>query len=653
MPNVFRAGRMRPLRRNSRGTGPAEAETPEKQPAEPTTLKGKFPKAPFKLVSFGKRTKNTIEAKQIEPVVLTFEENLEQGHLSQAGKQLIQQEEHLFGREIGKEERESTENKEKLEIDYEALHKHMWLSVDCSLSAGAEGLEGLKSAVSCIQQEEEQDRRWLQEPEALRPVWRPRHCRQTHDALLEKMVKKRMDELEGVIGGDNLSSLKRDICKMGVRAKEDLLKVARDLKNCYPEEFDICNVYTRLYHQAFSKRLMKISEFELDIDDCVYLLSWVNNYYPNDILKHPELKEVINCNSLGDLLPVEVTRALEDQYLSDKETKVKTWVSAALRKQEEAWLSGALHELIEEYYCSISIDVIQCVDMAVRDARIIVGEPHRAQQIMCQMKCFLMSYKKSLEDFLKGKHGNTEAVIKANLASLEQFENYIAKESDFFTEETRTGCLSLVNAMKDCGYQYLSNIIHANMKVHYRKLGTQSWLTENSVIMRDLLEGLRGHIEKSRDLKPSCLEELIGRLHSDVIVEYVKRLLKRKLRLRNKGQQETAASLLCEDSKKLHALFTEEGSKEEGLRHILPKIAEVLKTQDPSIIQLEIVTLARDFPDLSDRHVSALLHLKTTLSTSNIKMIKESLSENRNSVTSHDTRAFFSRVSIKWAMLAH
>uniref|UniRef100_A0A0E9Q8I9 Uncharacterized protein n=1 Tax=Anguilla anguilla TaxID=7936 RepID=A0A0E9Q8I9_ANGAN len=63
--------------------------------------------------------------------------------------------------------------------------------------------------------------------------------------------------------------------------------------------------------------------------------------------------------------------------------------------------------------------------MAVNDARSIVGEPHRAQQIMCQMKCFLMSYKKSLEDFLKGKHGNTEAVIKANLASLEQFENYI------------------------------------------------------------------------------------------------------------------------------------------------------------------------------------------------------------------------------------
>ncbi|XP_061099908.1 tumor necrosis factor alpha-induced protein 2-like isoform X2 [Conger conger] len=577
-------------------------------------------------------------------VVLTFEENLQQGHLFQAGKQLIQQEEHLFGREIGKEEKESGENKEKLKRDYESLLKKVWLSVDSSLSAGAEEVEGLKSAVSCIQQEEEQDRRWGKKPETQAPEWRPRQCRQMHDARLEKMVEKRMEEPNGVIVEGNMSSLKRDICKMGKQMKEDLLKVARELQNCYPEEFDICSVYAGLYHQAFSKRLTEIAKSELDVEDCAYLMSWVNNYYPNDILNHTELKENIHCKSLGDLLPVEVARGLEEQYLSDQETKVKTSISTALRTQEEAWLSGAQPELIEGHPGPISNYVVQCVDRAGKDARNVLGEAHKAQPIMCQLTNFLQSYKKSQEDFLKGKRGNIKAVTKANLASLAQFETYIVTERDVFTEKTRTCCLSLVEDMKDCGYQYLSKIIHADMKVRYRKLGTQSWLTENSVVMSGLLEGLTGHIEKCSDLKTSCFEEFVGRLHGDVMVEYVYRLLKKKLRLKDQGQQEAAARLLCEDSKALHALFTEKGSKEEWLSDILPKMSEVLKTQDPSMIQLEIITLARDYPDLSDCHVSDLLHLKMNLPISDIKMIKESLSENRNSVSSQNTRTFFSRV---------
>ncbi|KAJ8341358.1 hypothetical protein SKAU_G00336490 [Synaphobranchus kaupii] len=651
---------MKMQREKNGGTGPAGAELPEIQPVKSKTQRLNLPIPKMKWPFFRRSLNNSKDTTDpqidiprrvsLPAVVLTIEENLQQWNLSQAGKQLIIEEECLFGREIGKEEKESRENVEELKRNYEALLEQIRQSVESSLSADAEGLERLLSAVSCIQQEVEQDKRWREEPEALIPPWRPRQCRQAHDAWLAKLVEERMEGMEAVIGGDNMSSsIKRDICKMAIRVKQDLLKVARDLKNCYPEEFDICNVYARLYHQAFSKRLTKITEFELDVDDSTYLLSMVNYIYTNDILKDTELKEKINCNSLGDLLPVEVAGVLEEQYISDKKAQVKTWVSNALRTKEEKWLSGALPELIEGHYSSISIDVIQIVEMKVREARSVVGEPHKARPIMCQLEYFLMSYKKSLEDFMKGKRGNIKAVIKANLASLEQFQDYIVKDSDFFTEETRTSCLTLVNSVKHGGYQYLSNIIHGDMKERYRKLGTQSWLTGNSAVMEDLLERLRGHIDKCRDLKTSCFEELLGRLHKDVMVEYVKRLLKRKLKLKDKVQQEAAAKLLCENSKELHTMFIEEGSKEEWLGDILPKIAEVLKTQDPSGIQLDIITLAQHYPDLSEDHISELLQLKTNLSTSDIKMVKASLRENRNSITSDNTRTFFSGVLItKW-----
>ncbi|KAJ8399209.1 hypothetical protein AAFF_G00415880, partial [Aldrovandia affinis] len=523
---------MRTLRRNTGGSGQAKAELPEKQPGKPF-LKGLFGKPKMKLSSLTslKSPKNSVTTKiPLPEVVLSFEENLRHWHLSRAGQQLIQLEESLFGRDTWKEEKErKEEEEEKLRRDYEALLDKTWLAVEASLSAGAEGLEALKSAASFVQQEEEQDQRWQETPvtEAV-PAWRPRRCRQTHDAQLQRAVEKRMDETEDVSGGDDLSSsLKRDICKMGIRVKEDLLKVARNLKSCYPGDFDICNMYARLYHEAFAERLMSVAEFDLDLDDCIYLLSWVNNHYPNAILKHTEIKETIDCQSLGALLPVEVTRPLEQQYLSHKETIVEKYISIALREEEKSWLSGSLPKLTDGHYTNdIAFDVIQCIDGVLKDAITVLGEPYKAQEIMGQLKAFLMSYKRSLDEFVKGKRGNIKAVIKANLASLKQFEDYIEKGNDFFTEEMRICCLSIVNSMKHCGYSYLSNIIHEDLRVRYRKLGTQAWLTGKNHVLKELLEGISGHIEKCKDLKPSCFKELLGRLHTEVMVEYVKRLLK-------------------------------------------------------------------------------------------------------------------------------
>ncbi|KAG9336589.1 hypothetical protein JZ751_002936 [Albula glossodonta] len=461
---------MRGIEQSTRGD-PAKTELPEKRPAKIKTLKGIFGKPKMKLPSIRRSSKSPTDT--FDPiinilpkpeVILTFEENIQQQHFSSAGQQLIHLEESVFRNDMGKEEKVK---KEKLKRDYEALLRQIWLAVEASLTFSSEELKVVKSAVSCIQQEEEQDQRWKEEPGAVAPDWRPMQCRRKHDALLQQMVKKRMEETEDLSRADKLSSsLKRDICKMGIRMRDDLLKVVQELNKCYPEEFDICNTYARLYHEAFTEHLMKITEYELDLEDCTYLLSWVNDHYPNDILKHKTLKEIINCQSLGPLLPVEVTEPLEEQYLSDKKAYLETCISNALREEEKTWQSGALPQLSDKHYTSyIAIDVIQCVDKTLSNARVVLGGPYKARSIMCQLKCFLISYKKSLEEFIKGKCGNTKEVVKANLASLEQFKDYIGSCSDFFTDEMRTCCLSIVSNMKECCYLYLSNIIHTDLKV--------------------------------------------------------------------------------------------------------------------------------------------------------------------------------------------
>ncbi|XP_013999280.2 tumor necrosis factor alpha-induced protein 2 [Salmo salar] len=593
-------------------------------------------------------------------VIMDFLENLKENRLVEACQQLLLREDKLFGQETmtveGLGQVCNEDDEDTLQKDYETLLLHLWMAVHTTFSSTPSGehLEILRSAVETITLLEEKDQQWevRLEGSSEAPVWRPHQCRLTHDTLLEKIVDSRMrnaavEEDNVSASNSNLStSMEREVYRMGKCLKEDVLRVASDVRDCYPPDFDVCNLYVRLYHQKFSARLTELARSGLDVDDCNYLLCWVNNYYPNDILKHKDLEGHINIESLGTLLSEKDLTTLEEQYLLQKESTVRTWFSKALSKMEEGWLSGKSPELIDGYcFCPLAIDIIQAVDGAMREARTILGSEAKAQRILRQLDSFLISYKSSLEEFVKRTGENTQAVVKANLVNIEQFRDFIVRREESIPEEIKTSCMSTLADLRDCGYGYFTDPIHEELRVQYRMLWTQAWFTGGQMVLDEVLETLDRHMQQFTDLKPICMEELLGRLHMEMMVEYVKRMMKRKMRLKDKEQQEAAAKLLADDSSTLSTYFTEAGSKINWLSEVLPKMAEVVRLQDPGSIQLEIVTLARDFPDLSWKHISALLSLKANLSTADVQGIKESLVENRPTVTTFNTiPPFFSKV---------
>ncbi|NP_001133726.1 tumor necrosis factor alpha-induced protein 2 [Salmo salar] len=552
--------------------------------------------------------------------LLTFEQNLERNRLSAAGQQLIEREERLYGQiseEVVQSTTEREEEKEQLTRDHKALLSQIDLAVKSSLSPDEDSLEALKSAVKAILQEEEQDRQWLKQ-EGKRPDWRPSECRRHHNTVLQSLVEERMDNAELPPEESNKlrSSLQRDVCGKGRRLQEDLLRVVKDVKGCYPEDMDICNFFGKMYHQAFSAGMRKIEEYGLGMDDCSYLLYWVNVAYP-EILQNPEL-----------------TKA-----------EVQTLINKVLMVEEQAWMEGSVPELRDNcYFSPLAIDVIQFINAAVKSIEAVWGDTSKVQIIVCLLKDFLNSYKKFQEKVLKGSNnGNSRTVIMAILACVEQFRDYIVNKADIFPVDVKECCLSIVAEMKNIGYTSLTSPIHKDLKSQYSDLGTPVWLEKKKEVFDKLFEGINKHTQDLKGLTDSCHQELLSQLHLEVTVEYVRRLLKRKIKLRDKEMQEQAARLLCEDGQRLHKLFTEAGSREEWLSDILPKIAEVLKLQDISSIQLEIVTLSQAYPDLSEFQVSALLSLKSNLSASAVKRVKKTLLDNQDTTSSQDAPSFFSK----------
>ncbi|XDV41941.1 hypothetical protein PO909_010713 [Leuciscus waleckii] len=609
----------------------------EERPKHGIKMKMKFP-------DFMKRQKNS-KSNETPSVDLDFNGNLKQNHLAKAQQQLVKAEERLFGsNEVARTE----EEEDKLQRDYELFILRLRMAIHDSFNE--DNQETLKSALTSILQEEEQDRRWAEVAVDQRPIWRPRECRKMHDNLLQTVVEERMktaDEQENKV--DKLStSLKTVVCRMGKQVQKDLLRVVRNLREFYPPDFEICRTYAQIYHQIFSTRLQELARSSIDFDDCLYILSWIANYYPKDVLKHKELEEHINNSSIGPLLPEEDLKRLEEQYFSYKENEIRKWLSNVLEKEVKKWSDGLDPEIMDGYYFSnLAVDVLPLVDVTVREVNTLLSCESKAWILLCQLDSFLLSYMASLEELLKRKQENVSKTLSASLNDIYLFRDYVQRPEHLFSEDTRKACLSTLSDLKNICHKYFLSQIHKELKPMYRKLWTQAWFSGHCEVVEELIKALENNIDQFKELKPVCREELLAELHVEVMVEYVRRMMKRKLKLKDKQQQDAAAEFIGHDNNQICSVFAKVGSEEKWLCQILPKLSEILRLQDPGSLQLEIATLARDYPDISEQHVHAVLNLKTNLSSSDLRRIKGCLSENRGTQDTESSPSFFSKVIVK------
>ncbi|AWP15985.1 putative tumor necrosis factor alpha-induced protein 2 [Scophthalmus maximus] len=578
-------------------------------------------------------------------VILTFAQTLEEQNLSEASQMLIEREERLFWEETEAEGLPGHEEEvNDLAADRKVLERHILRTLMQSLSRGT-STDALMSAVKAVYQEDQQDQLWKQR-DRTQPDFRPCGWKKLHDETLRSLVKDRMDNLSTTPAhGVEQPSIEAHICSMGRQLMEDLPLVVDVGKTCYPPESGIFDFYARLYHQTFSSRLREIADFGLEDKDCTYLLLWVNEYYPG-LLQKPELVSSINAEALGKLLPKELLEPLEEQYLNNKQGELTTYISRVLDEANQMWDNGEEPTKEDGYYVSpVAYDIIQFINGMVSSAAKVVGDLNKAQSITCKLNGLMHSFKIFQDKVVKQNRPNSKAIIKANLGCIQQFRDVLQKNGHLFREDVRQDCLHVLTDMRESAHSYLLSPVHEALKRQYRKLGTSEWLKKP--LFEELLVNIQTEAEELQGAKESCHQELICQFHEEVTVEYVRRLLKGEVKLRGKEQQSEAYATVMDNAESLHKLFAEMGSKEDWLRDILTNIAEVLKLQELPAIQTEVFSLGSAFPDLSEKHLSALLKLKANLSKGDRRTVKETLSDALRETSGDGSRPFFSKVQVK------
>uniref|UniRef100_A0A8C6TJ49 Tumor necrosis factor alpha-induced protein 2 n=1 Tax=Neogobius melanostomus TaxID=47308 RepID=A0A8C6TJ49_9GOBI len=514
--------------------------------------------------------------------------------------------------------------------------------------------DGLRVAVDCILDQEDLDRRWLDLPSDQAPVWRPSRTLQNHNELLQRMVRSRLrpqtkDQPKSPEETRLSSSVKQEVLRLGGVILGDLLLLSRSVVRSYPSHMDILNHFLKLYHNGFRLRLQELTDTSLDDSDRAYLLLWANHSYPQEVLLHPELRDRLKTQDLGPLLSPLVNERVQGQQLESTQGRVRRWLGKALEKEEDLWRSAG-SELIDGFHFSpLALDVMQVTDGALKELKCLTPDQRPDQNgIMSEAQDFLSRYVRSLEEYLKENHSTSASVLKAQLVCEEQLRNFV--QSQEMPAPQKQSCLDSLSALRDCGYCSLTSTIRTQLKPLLSRLWTPSWVSGTVPVLDQLLDFMSAELDQLQDLKPSCRQTVLTRLHQEVALRFVKNLLKSKKQ--SQEEQEGGASRMKADAHKLHTFFTDahpQGAACDWTTQILGQISEVLRLQDQDLIQLELTSLIRTCPDLSAAHISRLLFLKGGQSAASIRRIKRGVEETRiPPAQTNQSPAFFSRIQVKW-----
>ncbi|KAG8126532.1 hypothetical protein E2320_021738, partial [Naja naja] len=192
---------------------------------------------------------------------------------------------------------------------------------------------------------------WVEEEEKERSIhshfktWKE----EWRDAI-QKSVEERM-KASPAVDNKNLSTIASTFLQMGKTMKMDMITVVQHIKHHYPEDFQVCNTYAKFYHHYFSSQMAMFADFGLNKKTITYFSTGCTIYIH-------KLDEA----SLGNLLPLEQVKQLEQTYLTDEVDFIRSCLEKCLKIEVKSWTQEAEPRILDNYYHSeLSIDAIKAI----------------------------------------------------------------------------------------------------------------------------------------------------------------------------------------------------------------------------------------------------------------------------------------------------
>ncbi|XP_006839605.1 PREDICTED: tumor necrosis factor alpha-induced protein 2 [Chrysochloris asiatica] len=488
--------------------------------------------------------------------------------------------------------------------------------------------ERLRQALAIVSEQELEDRRAAagSEDSVLAPT-RPRRWLQLWRRGVAQVAEERLGG-QPAAGAEGLSEAERAFLHLGRTMKEDLEAVVELLLPVFPAEFHVVAAYAESYHEHFAAQLAAMAQFELCERDTYMLLVWVQNLYPNDIISSPKLAAELQDVRLGSLLPPRQIRLLEATFLSNEAANVKELMGRALELEAQRWVQDVPPQKLNGHcHSELAIDVMQIVSQGQTKAEGITADlgMQIKQVLLMELAGFFRSYQRAFDEFLERckQTKNYKANVIANINNCLSFRMSV-EQRWHAPQDTHSHVLGPLDELKARGFDSLLQSLFLDLKPLFKRFSQTRWAAPEE-LLEEILATVAQRLPEFSGLQECFREELMEVVHLHLVKEYITRLSKRRLVLKTAEQQQQLAGHILHNAALIQHFCTQNGSHATWLDPALPRLAEIIRLQDPSAIKMEVATYATWYPDFSKDHLSAILAIKGNLSSSEARSIRSIL----------------------------
>ncbi|XP_055504658.1 exocyst complex component 3-like protein isoform X1 [Leucoraja erinacea] len=514
----------------------------------------------------------------------------------------------------------------------EDLVKELWDVVSCGLTLVKQDPALFVSAIRVIEREEKIDQVTLdsQSQHKFLPPGRPKKLRHMFFKVIEQSTaaqfRARHTDTKGPGLANHLAALQNNVLN-------DLKVVKHLMVQCCPPHYDILQTYAVLHHTCLSGHLQDIISWDLEKGEIYTVLNWIRHVYHSspEMMDHPDLFPDVDVASLGPLVSQDALEQLQNKYVNAVRVALSDWMQKALEAEVSDWYSEGEPESDHEgyYHSSLPAIVTQMLEENVQVA-IMIGDRLRDQVVVMalqELETFLYRLREAVICF--GKERSKDPQPKYYLLYLlTTVNNCIAfrksvqwlqqqsdggSRSDGCTKASHSIDTAVDRAMKK-GCRLLIDKMLLELQPHFLQLLTGSWLSgcefiDSTCTVIDTYYSYFSHIRE-----PIFQFMLVEGLRL-VVIEYIRRLMLKKLICKNGGEREKVWHRLSRDATQLRELFSNLGLEEaEQLTNAISSVSELIKLKDSSLLSLEVSGLVANYPDISDEHVSVLLDIRGDVS---------------------------------------
>ncbi|XP_044128500.1 tumor necrosis factor alpha-induced protein 2-like [Bufo gargarizans] len=496
---------------------------------------------------------------------------------------------------------------------YESLEKEMFQVISESIVQNPG--DPLVQVIKAINKQEKEDSKILQNKEiAGHQRTTPRKWKEKWARCVAESVSQRISNGSAISTKNTTSCLSQRFCNLGKTFKNDLIHVIQNLGPLYPPEFNVCNLYARCYHQYFMSEIESVTEYELTEEDTYFLLCWIHNLYPQTILRDPAIQGHIDESQLETLLPTRKIERLEKIFVDSEVNSLETSLEKSLNSESKRWKDGKEPSKVGRYYQSkLQTEVTQIYRDSIRKTAEISEEMSNkmAPHLGKELQNFLTRYQSLFVEYTQKKsQKHFKAITIDNINCSWAFRNFLEDIDLRLERRMKENLISVLQEFEAVGYDALLQNMFEELKSRFRKLCHGN---NRKDYFSDIMQYVKSYVTSLKTLCQPCFQVMIGKIHYQVVLEYITRLMEKPVRFEDPIQLGTIANQMVVNANRICSFFSSQGSQETWLHPLLKKLAEIIKLEDPQEIVHNISELAKEYTDIRSEHIIAILHIKGNL----------------------------------------